>query len=70
MKDEKGLTSWSERTSEMTPANLSAIWKDIAPALGNHLWQSTAFAVAAGLLTLLLRRNTREPAIGSGWQRR
>ncbi len=25
--------------------------------LANHLWQSTAFAVAAGLLTLLFRRN-------------
>jgi bla regulator protein BlaR1 len=41
----------------MTPANLSVLWKDLAPALGNHLWQSTLFAVAAGLLTLLLRKN-------------
>jgi bla regulator protein blaR1 len=41
----------------MTPANLSAFWNDIAPALGNHLWQSTLFAAAAGLLTLLLRKN-------------
>jgi len=41
----------------MTPATLSAFWNDIAPALGNHLWQSTLFAVAAGLLTLLLRKN-------------
>jgi beta-lactamase regulating signal transducer with metallopeptidase domain len=29
----------------------------LAPALGNHLWQSTLFAVAAGLLTLVLRKN-------------
>ena len=41
----------------MTPTNLSALWNDIAPALGNHLWQSTLFAAAAGLLTLLLRKN-------------
>jgi bla regulator protein BlaR1 len=41
----------------MTPANLSAMWREIAPGLGNHLWQSTLFAVAAGLLTLILRKN-------------
>ena len=41
----------------MTPANLSAMWREIAPSLGNHLWQSTLFAVAAGLLTLILRKN-------------
>jgi bla regulator protein BlaR1 len=45
----------------MTPAHLSAIlstmWREIVPALGNHLWQSTVFAAAAGLLTLTLRRN-------------
>jgi bla regulator protein BlaR1 len=45
----------------MTPAYLSAIlstmWREIAPALGNHLWQSTLFAAAAGLLTLTLRKN-------------
>jgi len=29
----------------------------IAPALANHLWQSTAFAAVAWLATLLLRRN-------------
>ena len=29
----------------------------IAPALANHLWQSTAFAAAIWLATLLLRRN-------------
>src|SRR5579863_6360556 len=27
------------------------------PLLANHLWQSTVFALAAGLLTLVLRRN-------------
>lgn len=41
----------------MTPAQLSTMWREIAPALGNHLWQSTLFATAAGLLTLTLRRN-------------
>jgi uncharacterized protein (TIGR03435 family) len=41
----------------MTPANWSALWSDITPALGNHLWQSTLFAVAAGLLTLTLRKS-------------
>ena len=41
----------------MTPANLSAMWNDVAPALGNHLWQSTLFAAVAGLLALTLRKN-------------
>ena len=36
---------------------LSAMWADLAPALGNHLWQSTLFACTAGLLTLILRKN-------------
>ncbi|HWG57917.1 MAG TPA: M56 family metallopeptidase [Candidatus Acidoferrales bacterium] len=36
---------------------LSGAWAGIAPAIGNHLWQSTLFAGAAGLLTLALRRN-------------
>ena len=36
---------------------LSAIWAASAPALGNHLWQSTLFAIAAGLLTLILRKS-------------
>jgi uncharacterized protein (TIGR03435 family) len=36
---------------------LSAMWMAIAPALGNHLWQSTLFAITAGLLTLILRKN-------------
>ncbi len=29
----------------------------ILPAIFNHLWQSTAFAAMAGLLTLALREN-------------
>jgi bla regulator protein BlaR1 len=30
---------------------------DLTSALSNHLWQSTLFAIAAGLLTLALRKN-------------
>jgi bla regulator protein BlaR1 len=41
----------------MIPKYLSVMWAAFAPALGNHLWQSTLFAIAAGLLTLVLRRN-------------
>ena len=41
----------------LSALNTSALWKDLAPALGNHLWQSTLFAAAAGLLTFLLRKN-------------
>jgi bla regulator protein blaR1 len=41
----------------MTPKYLSAMWPAIAPALGNHLWQSTVFVFMAGLLTLFLRNN-------------
>ena len=41
----------------MTPSYLSAMWSAMAPALGNHLWQSTLFAVAAGLLTRVLRKH-------------
>jgi bla regulator protein BlaR1 len=36
---------------------LSAIWSAIAPAIGNHLWQSTLFAILAGVLAWTLRRN-------------
>ncbi|HMD83242.1 MAG TPA: M56 and DUF3738 domain-containing protein [Terriglobia bacterium] len=36
---------------------LSAIWSAVAPAMGNHLWQSTLCLVIAGLLTLILRKN-------------
>ena len=48
----------------MIPTNLSAAWNDIAPALGNHLWQSTLFAGAAGLLTLFLRKNRARARYG------
>jgi uncharacterized protein (TIGR03435 family) len=41
----------------MTANSLSETCKAIAPALGNHLWQSTLFAIAAGLLTLIMRNN-------------
>ena len=37
--------------------SLSSSWAALAPAVGNHLWQSTLFAAAAGLLTLALRKN-------------
>src|SRR6266436_3815184 len=33
------------------------MWNPIATQLGDHIWQSTLFAAAAGLLTLLLRKN-------------
>ncbi|HXA84095.1 MAG TPA: M56 family metallopeptidase [Candidatus Dormibacteraeota bacterium] len=36
---------------------VSALWTAVAPAVGDHLWQSTIFAVMAGLLTLVLRQN-------------
>src|SRR5437016_9262951 len=41
----------------MIPEYLSAMWTASAAALGDHLWQSTLFAVVAGLLTLILRKN-------------
>jgi bla regulator protein blaR1 len=41
----------------MISGYFSAAWAAIAPALGNHLWQSTLFASIAGLLTLILRKN-------------
>ena len=41
----------------MNANSFSEMCKAIAPSLGNHLWQSTLFAIAAGLLTLLLRNN-------------
>jgi bla regulator protein blaR1 len=37
--------------------SLSEVCGAIAPALGNHLWQSTVFAIAAALLTLTVRNN-------------
>jgi bla regulator protein blaR1 len=37
--------------------NLSTLWNAVAPAVANHLWQSTLVAIAAGLLTLVLRKH-------------
>jgi bla regulator protein blaR1 len=36
---------------------LSGVWVAIAPAVGNHLWQSTLFAAVAAMMTLALRKN-------------
>jgi beta-lactamase regulating signal transducer with metallopeptidase domain len=36
---------------------ISATWPTVASAFGNHLWQSTLFAILAGVLTLVLRNN-------------
>ena len=41
----------------MRPEYLSTIRNVISPGLANHLWQSTLFAVGAGLLAVILRRN-------------
>jgi beta-lactamase regulating signal transducer with metallopeptidase domain len=41
----------------MTPNSFSVLWTSFAPRLGNHLWQSTLFAVVAGLLAFALRKN-------------
>jgi uncharacterized protein (TIGR03435 family) len=38
-------------------AGVAGVLADFAPALANHLWQSTVFAVVAGVLTLALRKN-------------
>src|SRR5579872_1252834 len=35
----------------------SPAWTAIAPALGNHLWQSTLFAAVAGLLAFLVQKH-------------
>src|SRR5246127_568238 len=41
----------------MTGEYFSSLWTAITPGAANHLWQSTLFAIAAGLLTLLLRKH-------------
>jgi hypothetical protein len=41
----------------MIPRYLSETWAVVAPAVANHLWQSTIFAAAAAVLTLALRKN-------------
>ena len=47
----------------MIPKYLLAIWSATAPAMGNHLWQSTFCLVIAGLLTLILRKNHARAAL-------
>jgi uncharacterized protein (TIGR03435 family) len=42
----------------------SVICADIAPALANHLWQSTLCLVVAGLLALVLRKNHAQARYG------
>ena len=41
----------------MTENSLSILWNSVAPAAANHLWQSTLVALAAGVLTLALRKH-------------
>jgi bla regulator protein blaR1 len=41
----------------MISKHLSEIASAVAPAVGNHLWQSTLFVVVCGFLTLVLRTN-------------
>ena len=41
----------------MTIPHFFSIWYALAPALANHLWQSTLIVIAAGLLTLSLRKH-------------
>ena len=36
---------------------LADVWRDVAPGLGNHLWQSTIFAAVVAGLALALRGN-------------
>jgi bla regulator protein BlaR1 len=36
---------------------LSALWTSVAPAMGDHLWQSTLFAALAAILAFALRKN-------------
>jgi bla regulator protein blaR1 len=41
----------------MIPKYLSTVSAAIAPAMANHLWQSTVFALVAAILTLAFKRN-------------
>ena len=41
----------------MTENYLSALWNSSAPAVANHLWQSTLVAIAASVLTLAIRKH-------------
>lgn len=42
----------------MTIEYSSAFWSSVAPAIADHLWQSTLVACAASLLTLVLRNDS------------
>jgi bla regulator protein blaR1 len=48
----------------MIPKLLFPLWTTIAPAMGNHLWQSTLLAGAVALLTLALRNNRAQIRYG------
>jgi bla regulator protein blaR1 len=41
----------------MIPQYLSTIWDAVAPAMANHLWQSTWCAAVAGILAWVLHKN-------------
>ncbi len=41
----------------MTAQFVWDVWLDLAPAAGDHLWQSTLFALAAAFCALLLQKN-------------
>jgi uncharacterized protein (TIGR03435 family) len=41
----------------MITASAEALWTAVAPAIGNHLWQSTLFAVLAGALGLSMSKH-------------
>jgi bla regulator protein BlaR1 len=45
----------------MTGEYFSSLWATITPGVANHLWHSTLFAIAAGLLTLFLRKHHARP---------
>src|SRR6266542_293239 len=42
----------------MTTQYFFTLWSTVAPAIADHLWQSTLVACAASLLTLALRKNS------------
>src|SRR5579871_3794783 len=43
---------------------LSRVWTGYAPAVGNHLWQSTLFVVVVALVALAFRRNRARTRYG------
>jgi hypothetical protein len=54
----------------MIANHLFAIWTNVDPALGNHLWQSTLCLVVAGLLARAWRKNPARLRYGVGGRRR